>query len=150
MPIADWLASHSPAPGRAQEAVRTRAARPRGEASATLVRASLTCLRRGCVPRALLPSPPASRTSGLWSRPPPAVPGCRGLKGPVPRSRRDVRSERAGGRGSLRRPGFRSRPVPVIGGGVQNAARRRFRLCRVKMVRARPCTGRPGPGDRGP
>lgn len=90
LPIADWLASHSPAPGRAQEAVRTRAARSRGEASPTLVRAPGRGVLDLHQARLRPQGPPALaarlRTPGLWLRSPPAVPGCRspedaGLKG---------------------------------------------------------------------
>lgn len=59
-------------------------------------------------------------------------PGGRGLKGAAPRSRPDLRSGRAAWAALEAR--LPRRPVPVIGGGAENAGRRRARPSRVKMV----------------
>lgn len=105
MPVADWLASRSPAPrARAAGGADTRdAARPRGEASVTRVRASdriVLELRRA---RLGLEGPSALAVRLADHRAPAeaAVHGARmsqsgerGLKGPVPHSRCDLRSER--------------------------------------------------------
>lgn len=87
----------------------------------------MNCIGLGWVPGALCPrQPPALRTTGLWQRPRPAVPGCRspenvGLKGQCRAAAATcARSYRPGRPG---RPGFRSRPVPVIGRGAENAGR---------------------------